>query len=412
MGAASEPDESGPENEPRDAAPPPTIEYGKKIEELDGPVLPLLGDKDRTLSYIDEADVPAELRQQARENVKDLWDRIDVKTKTKKQGEGPYKTKTTVYQLQGSVKKANEALQSLATRGMNRGDVGAASGGRNADISSVINSGARVLGGDDNDDDDVSTQWDPTDSHQIMNEFAGKNLDLDDSHCTTLKYAGDDPDNWEYDVTGMPESWEESLDQPGRRWTHAWGPNPLPVPPSMVGSAPSWAKDYMEKAHDASSDYQKYRNMGFALHFLADMGNPMHTGAFLQQINNQWIHYTYEASAERHLMYEGTDSKYANYLINNVDFSLHPDLGPTDYVEVDDPEWYQFFNKWANHAKRLSNISRDYSNEHVQKTYDYGQGADVMEIDKDMETQIEYLFEETMRFMMGYVEEYNGDVSY
>jgi len=386
-----------------DDAPLPTVQFGQKLEQLDWGVLPLVADKDVTLSYISAADVPESQRKQVRKNVEDLWERIGITTHTEKQGSGSNKTAVTTYKLQGSVKQANEKLRKLESRGVDTKALGTS--GANP-VTTVLNAGAKVLAAENG--DDVSTQWDPTDSHQIMNYFAGKNLDLDESHCTTLQYAGDNPDDWNYDVTYLPDDWENSLNDPARRWTHARDPV------NKLGSAHNWAKDYMQKSQNASDDYDKYRNMGFALHFLADCGNPMHTGSFPLQISYNWIHYTYEASAEKHLMFEEDDTaEVKNYLLNNVKFSMRDDLGPNDYVEVDDSDkFYEFGNKWANHANRLAKISNDYSSEHVLRTYELGEDTDVMNADEDMETQIEYLMKETMTYMMGYVEEYNGDVSY
>jgi accessory colonization factor AcfC len=169
----------------------------------------------------------------------------------------------------------------------------------------------------------------------------------------------------------------------------------------------------MEKSQNADSQSSKYRNMGFALHFLADLGNPMHTGNFSDQITNQWVHHTYGISANDHLMFESDNvSGVRNILLNNVNFSKHPEYGPNSYYEVDDPSWYQTWNKWAHHAVRLARLSHRYSDEHIQRTYNIGAWEDVLEEDSTLETQVEYLHAETMKFMMGYVEEYNGDISY
>jgi hypothetical protein len=65
------------------------------------------------------------------------------------------------------------------------GQVNTADTTRPSDIHFVINSGARVLG-KENANDQVSIQWKAVDAHQIMNYFAGKNLDLDDWWCRTL----------------------------------------------------------------------------------------------------------------------------------------------------------------------------------------------------------------------------------
>ncbi len=335
-----------------------------------------------------------------------MWDRINIKEVTKRRGKGSNKTETTVYKLQGSIKHANKVLRELQEKDKTARKVSTADATEASDVHSTINAGAKELwkeeaGGQ------VSIQWKADDSHQIMNYFAGKNLDLDENKCMTLQYAGDDPDNWEYNVSGVPEAWEEALQEPGRRYTHAHDPI------TQIGVAHRWAQDYMVNSQNADSQLSTYKNMGYALHFLADMGNPMHTGNFDEQITNQWVHHTYEISANDHLMFESeNESGVRNFLLNNVNFDMHPEYGPNSYEEVKDPGQFQFWDKWAHHAVRLARKSHDYSTEHVQRTYNIGAYKDVLEINTTLETQVEYLHAETMKYMMGFVEEYNSDISY
>jgi hypothetical protein len=67
-----------------------------------------------------------------------------------------------------------------------------------------------------------------------------------------------------------------------------------------AGGAPEETKTYANKAKKAKNYYSSgkynlaFENLGYASHFLTDVGNPLHTGAELRQAVFSNVHYAYE----------------------------------------------------------------------------------------------------------------------
>ncbi|WP_407355109.1 hypothetical protein [Methanolobus sp. WCC5] len=106
------------------------------------------------------------------------------------------------------------------------------------------------------------------------------------SYTQFAKDHADDPDDW-YTSILLGKIWHS--------FNHYY--NPYAFGGLTIGSAhmnchthASLAKNY----YDDGEYLDVYENLAYASHFLTDLGNPMHTGHELQQINNSWVHYSYE----------------------------------------------------------------------------------------------------------------------
>jgi len=127
-------------------------------------------------------------------------------------------------------------------------------------------------------------------------------------------------------------------------YSHAYDPNFLG---QKFGSAPEYTKKYADIAYN---DYRNGQttdaaeNLGYASHFLTDVGNPLHTGMCLQQFADyvlvggdmgKTVHGRYEAYVSRNW-----DSKFANCLNTNTC------IGNRD---------------WSEGCKELATVSNGYS---------------------------------------------------
>jgi hypothetical protein len=428
--------------------PPATIKHGERLKQLDI-VLPLLR-KEATLKYLDAAEMSKSERGHLKDNLKELWREIDIAEQKKRNGSLFSSSKTTTYELQGSIEDANQTIRTLRARGRGRTNSVSSSTATGTDVLSAINAGARKLAFQDGTDSspesksDVSAQWwtgeeyETGNSHHIINYYAGMNLGLEPWHCDNLKSHGGDPDHWEnYDIDPVSEFHEilyeyikdKAPKDPARMWAHAYSPTDFAIydprdPLSLAdaikwGSADEFAHDHMEKAHDADANNNKerqYRKMGHALHFLTDVGNPMHTGGLGKQFNHNWIHKAYEMSVEYHLYFPDQYSgDKTNVFFNNVNFEKHPNLDANSYEEVPGNR------NWAKHTRQLASETIDYADQHAEMTYEYGvnEDSDIIEAAQSengnnppLEQQMEWCMKETVRYAMGFVEEYNADVDY
>lgn len=147
--------------------------------------------------------------------------------------------------------------------------------------------------------ENVRVKW-FTDVHGDMIYIACQKWGIDDELCRIAREHADDPDYWTQipPPPGYPDWMWDLIMQVLHSWTHYYNPE------RDWGSAPSEFEKYANKAKSYySSDADlAFENLGFASHFLADIGQPLHTGAEARQVtlsvlmtgSPEYIHYAYE----------------------------------------------------------------------------------------------------------------------
>lgn len=125
--------------------------------------------------------------------------------------------------------------------------------------------------------DRVSVKWTAT-PHQKMTRIAVKKVGITDYYADIASNAADDPDTWPY-----PQIWQS--------YNHYYDPvadNGLAAVncDSHAGVAAAY--------YDGGQLSAAYTELGYASHYLIDVGNPLHTGMVTNQTLNQWVHYDYE----------------------------------------------------------------------------------------------------------------------
>ncbi|ADC65374.1 conserved hypothetical protein [Ferroglobus placidus DSM 10642] len=131
------------------------------------------------------------------------------------------------------------------------------------------------------------------DTHQSIIYISCKKWGESDYYCGVARDHADDPDYW----TQVPPPprypnwlWDFIM-QVVHSWTHYYNPD------WGIGSAPSETKYYADTAKNKYSSgykYSAFQNLGYASHFMTDVGNPLHTGLESWQAVFKDIHYAYE----------------------------------------------------------------------------------------------------------------------
>ncbi|NEU56338.1 hypothetical protein [Halorussus sp. MSC15.2] len=254
----------------------------------------LVGDKDQTLAYLEEADLSTPERKRARNFLHKMWQKYPVRR---------VETENTIrYELdpkRNDVAVDGSGALSTAAERRQFGEV----------ASAVGDGGRRLRSGDAA----VSPEWAPND-HNRMAGLACEQMDVSSYYAGLARDNGGDPDDWgcQCDVSQyLPDGWpdelvseiQDAVDQVFHSYRHYWNPdfelwwNGTRYYDGQTGDAPKYAKQYLQKARDemGTSKYSAFVNLGYATHFLSDAGQPLHTGLELKQFNNQWVHYDYES---------------------------------------------------------------------------------------------------------------------
>jgi hypothetical protein len=158
------------------------------------------------------------------------------------------------------------------------------------------------------------------DVHEAMTWDACRTAGLDFGNAFTATANATAPDRWEpdYDPEAvaddvvpdwLPEGTEATVarvvEQLPQSYGHyhnpglevsAWG---YTLDVGGFGNAPDNVERYADRAAGAEGR-ERYRNLGYALHFVGDVGQPLHTGEEFDQASNQWVHYSYEDGIARH----------------------------------------------------------------------------------------------------------------
>jgi hypothetical protein len=168
--------------------------------------------------------------------------------------------------------------------------------------------------------------------------------DIPDTLKKDAILAADVPDTW---CTGSPVPYCQQIN-------HGFVPTLItPVEIDGIGKAPDNFGIYTTTAKQdfTAGDYQgSFTNMGYASHFISDLGQPFHTPN-AQLIPLQFIDSPFSEiifpNSEMIVNYEVLHNKYEDMVANNFDMFY---TGNTDRYNIDDPTYsakVQGVNSWA-----------------------------------------------------------------
>ena len=148
----------------------------------------------------------------------------------------------------------------------------------------------------------------------------------------------------------VPDTWYDNSPEPFHTVFHSIDHY---YSPAGIGNAPANTQSFVTTAknyyHSGSGYYsQAAANLGYAAHFIEDVGNPMHTGYEWQQYNNRWVHSNYET-------YVG-NRWYSSYF---------------DYVVTNNNNYYWYTN-WNQGTKDLAGYTNGYLDTIYTKVYNKG----------------------------------------
>jgi hypothetical protein len=131
------------------------------------------------------------------------------------------------------------------------------------------------------DNGEVGILWAVSTHQSIIYSSCVKYGELD--YCRVAKEHADDPDSWAQvpPPPGYPDWMWNFIMQLVWSWTHYYNPD------WGTGSAPSEAKYYADESKNYymnGNKYLAYQYLGYASHFVTDVGNPLHTGAEARQV--------------------------------------------------------------------------------------------------------------------------------
>ncbi|MDI6718701.1 MAG: hypothetical protein QMD46_03720 [Methanomicrobiales archaeon] len=123
------------------------------------------------------------------------------------------------------------------------------------------------------------------------------------------------------DYAPEPDSWYAGYIWPFNELFHSL--DHYYNPGAYFGGAPIICRDLADEAKSYYSDGERYeaaKRLGYASHFLTDVGNPMHTGRELEQILWRWCHDNYEAHVNARW-----NSQFESVVANNYDYYWYTD---------------------------------------------------------------------------------------
>ncbi len=155
--------------------------------------------------------------------------------------------------------------------------------------------------------DEVSVKWTAT-PHKKMTRIAVKKVGITDYYANIASNASDDPDTWP-----DPQIWQS--------YNHYYDPvTDTGLAAVNCDNRAGIARAYYNGGQLSAA----YTELGYASHYLTDVGNPLHTGMVINQTLNQWVHYDYE-----------------NYVTANwdVDYNFESVVSNNNYYySISDPE--------------------------------------------------------------------------
>lgn len=237
--------------------PYPEVEYitiSDEIKDLDIPTILITGNKKATTRYIDYSGSDKPTKENAKDHLKNIWRQYPLSEET----------------------KGRETKISLSERATS--DTNLASTSRSKmttkDVSELVSLGGESYLAENS--DDIQLLWTPN-RHGDMTRLAATQLGF--SHVDTAA-----------DAAPVPDSWNDSGFWQG--FNHYYNPS------TRTGHGHENFESYINRA---ASFYQLggekvkgARNLGYATHYMQDLGQPLHTGRELDQRDHQWVHHTYE----------------------------------------------------------------------------------------------------------------------
>lgn len=124
---------------------------------------------------------------------------------------------------------------------------------------------------------DIGIKW-AGGTHKKMAYSACRKMGVSTNYAQIASDYSDDPDSWD---TGFWQS-----------YNHYYDPVYLTgYAHTNCANLANNAKDYYDNSQFTSA----YQHLGYATHYMSDLGNPMHTGCEYEQYQNQWVHTSYES---------------------------------------------------------------------------------------------------------------------
>ncbi len=169
---------------------------------------------------------------------------------------------------------------------------------------------------------DVGIEWSSTPDHADIAYISVTKWGFSSYYANIAKAAAPAPDGWD---TGFWQSYH-----------HYYNPN------LGFGGAPGNCNYYagFAKTNYSSGNYNTaFTNLGYSSHYLADVGNPLHTGRESDQSLNQWVHTGYESYVSGNWT---TGYNFKNiisgnniyYIINNPEQAAKDEAGQSN-VDLD-----------------------------------------------------------------------------
>ncbi|MFA5269600.1 MAG: hypothetical protein WC379_16670 [Methanoregula sp.] len=198
---------------------------------------------------------------------------------------------------------------------------------------SVINSASGQVQGNS-----ITPKWVGSPSHQRISYWAAQ------------KESFPFPDTvGSYSI--IPDTWYDASPEPFHTLFHSLDHY---YSPAGIGGAPANTQSFVATAHSKYLQGSSYyttaaANLGYACHFIEDVGNPMHTGYETQQYSNPWVHSNYETYVGNRWYSSNFDGVVSN---NNV---------------------YYYDTNWNQQTKNLAGYTNGYLDTIYMKVYNKGQ---------------------------------------
>jgi len=176
----------------------------------------------------------------------------------------------------------------------------------------------------------------------------------------------------------VPDTWFESAPWPFDILFHSLNHY---YSPAGIGGAPNQAQSYVNSAksyYNLGSSYytQAATHLGYATHFLEDVGNPMHTGREIDQAANQWTHSNYENHVNARW-----NNRFESLVANNYNYFWYVD--------------------WRQGTIDLANYSNGYLDTLYMRVYNLGPSWDYTNADTTVDSISDNVILRTAKFTNG-----------
>jgi len=228
---------------------------------------------------------------------------------------------------------------------------------------------------------EVGILWNGNEHQSIIEISCIKWGGISKDYASVAGTAAPKPDTWTQipPPPGYPDWMWDFIMQAVWSWTHYYNPSWW-VTGIETGSAPSETKYYADIAknnHSNGDYYSAYTNLGYASHFMTDVGQPLHTGAELGQASHPDIHHAYE-----------------NYVTNNWNSGYN-------FKSVVENNWYYYpISDPEQATKNLGKYAHQYADTVYSTIYD---NPDTWQSNTDLKRITENCLLETAKYTLGLV---------